>query len=346
MSLMGLRSGLSAVFLACACGTVALLACSDDELGPGASGGDAGSDVAPPTPTPRPPPNDPPEEPPPPDGVDRTGFLGEAQLIADVGEPTDGPSWHAVEGALYFAVPGSATPLRALVPGGPVTAAAYDDAGASRPVGTASNGGSALLLTEGNALAVRDVDDAGAVTVSRRIAPLGAVLGDIAAVDGGSSAFFVDTTSMRAFRYDAPSDVSLALDEADAGRATGIAASIDSVGAKLWVAANGVPFTGTAVFVYEQQLGGGFLQVGAIDLNGTPPNAIAVDDGGFLYVAWARGIDVYTNAGKLSGPSPGLPLAAAPTSLAFGGADRRTLFVTTAAGKIYAVPTNRPGVLR
>lgn len=335
------------MLLVCLGATALLFACGDDEPSGGAPRSDAGSDIVNPTPTSRPPPDVPPKPPVPPDGVDRTGYLGTAQLIADVGEPTDGPSWHVADGALYFTVPGSTTPLRAVVPGGPATVVAYDDAGASRPVGTASNGGSTLVLTEGNMIALRDVDDAGVVTVTRRVAPSNTVLGDIAAVDGGSSAYFVDTTTTRAFRYDAPSDVALAVEAADAGRATGIAARMDSFRTTVWVAAGGVPQIGTAIFVYEQQVGQGQLQhIDTIDLNGTPPNAIAVDNGGFVYVAWARGVDVYTTDGKLSGPSPGLPLAAVPTSLAFGGADRRTLFVTTAAGKIYAVPTNRPGVLR
>ena len=57
------------------------------------------------------------------------------------------------------------------------------------------------------------------------------------------------------------------------------------------------------------------------------------------------GIDVYASGQKV-GLSPGLPIAAIPTSLAFGGADMRTLFVTTATGKIYAVPTDNAGVPR
>lgn len=322
-------------------------ACSDDETLSAAPRTDAGPNVVPPTPTTPPPPNVPPPNPPPPDGIDRTGMLGEAKVLVDVAEPTDGPSWHATEGALYFTVPSSATPLRAVVPGGPAVVAAYDDAGTSKPVGTASNGGSTIVLTEGNVVALRETDDAGVVTVTRRVAPSTAVLGDVAAVDGGSSAYFVDTTSTRAYRYDAPSDVGLAVEAADAGRATGIAARTTPQGTKVWIAAGGVPQIGTAVFVYEQEGGSGALvHVDTIDLNGTPPNAVAVDEEGFVYIAWARGIDVYASTGQLVGPSPGLPLGAAPTSLAFGGVDRRTLFVTTAAGKVYAVPSVNPGVPR
>ena len=41
-----------------------------------------------------------------------------------------------------------------------------------------------------------------------------------------------------------------------------------------------------------------------------------------------------------------LPIAAIPTSLAFGGADGKTLFVTTNKGKIYSIPVQTPGLLR
>ena len=338
-------AGIAPALLAIASAIVFAGACSDDDAGPG----DAGTDVRVVNP---PPPSLPPPPAPPPDGVDRTGMLGAMELIADLGEPTDGPSWRASDGALYFTVPGSATPLRRLVPGGAVETAPYDDAGTNAPVGTANGGGARVVLTEKNVLAALDIDDAGVATVTRRAGPANVVLGDVAALekDGGPSAFFVDTTSPRAFLWDPtiapPNDLTLVVEMADAGRATGIAAHDVAGVVRVYVAGSGITGYGAAVLVYEQTPGSSDLaEVDAFSLDGTPPNAIAVDQSGHVYVAWARGIDVY-RAGQKIGPSPGLPIAAIPTSLAFGGADMRALYVTTATGKIYAVPSNNIGVPR
>ena len=337
--------GIAPALLAIASAIAFAEACSDDDAG----SGDAGPDTRIANP---PPPNVPPSPLPPPDGVDRTGMLGAMELLADVGEATDGPSWRAADGALYFTVPASATPLRRLVPGGAVAAASYDDAGSNPPVGTANGGGSRVVLTEKNVLATLDIDDAGVATVTRRAGPANVVLGDIAALDkdGGPSAFFVDTTSARAFLWDPtiapPNDLTLVVEAADAGRTTGIAVHDLAGTVRVYVAGSGITDFGAAVFVYEQRPGSpDLVEVDGFTLEGTPPNAIAVDQSENVYVAWARGIDVYRSGQKV-GPSPGLPISAIPTSLAFGGADMRTLYVTTATGKIYAVPTNNAGVAR
>jgi hypothetical protein len=96
----------------------AVIACSDDDDATGGSTVPDASGVDVVQPPPPPPPNFPDAPAPPPDLVSRSGFMGNATLIADVGEPTDGPAWRSVDGALYFTVPGSASPLRRVVPGG------------------------------------------------------------------------------------------------------------------------------------------------------------------------------------------------------------------------------------
>jgi sugar lactone lactonase YvrE len=70
------------------------------------------------------------------------------------------------------------------------------------------------------------------------------------------------------------------------------------------------------------------------------PDGMKVDEQGRLYVAGAGGIWVYTAAGELLGV---LITPQRPANLAFGGADRQTLYVT-ARTSIYALRTTVPGM--
>jgi sugar lactone lactonase YvrE len=355
MGRMTLRGGLgftclAALAAAFAAGTVAMAACSSDSPS-GASSSLDGSTVDVNQPPPPPPSTSEPSAPT--DLLSRVpGFLGNATQIADVGEPTDGPSWHDDDGALYFTVPGSTSPLRRVVPGGTVEIVPYPDGG-SNPAGLATGGGGRIFATEREAIVTLDIDDAGAVAAtSRTSGPGGTVFGDIAVIAPGPSAYFVDTSSPRVYRFIAPSDLSLISDLPDAGRTTGLAVRAAGGTLEIYVAeshtngGNG----GSGVLVLRDDSPGPGLVVGTeIDLKGIPANGIAVDTEGRIMVAWARGIDVFTMQSESPGPQDGfgmLPIRAVPTSLAFGGADRMTLFVTTATGKIYSVPVSTAGVPR
>jgi len=307
-------------------------ACGDSSS---SSPADAGSDAPIGT---RPPPNLPPKDNPP-DGIDRTGLMGTPAVIADVGAATDGVSWRDADGALYFTVTG--TTLKKLVPGGSPTDVAYEDAGAHTPVGTATGGGARLFVTEKGSIATIDFDDAGVPSaVARNTVPSGVVV-DVAAnveVDGGMRAFASDITSATGYVYDPP-NLTTAF-SLDAGKTVGVATRGSASSTNIYWAVTGHPGYGDVVFEYDNS----GSQDDVVRLQ-APPNAIAVDTAGSIYVAWARGIDVYVSD-KLVGMSPGLPLAAIPTCLTFGGADRKTLFVTTAKGTIYAIPTTNAGVSR
>jgi hypothetical protein len=65
-------------------------------------------------------------------------------------------------------------------------------------------------------------------------------------------------------------------------------------------------------------------------------------------VAWRLGINVYKNDGTRYGAEPSIPLAPpnSPNNVAFGRADRRSLFITTGSGKIYETIVNIPGLLQ
>ena|SRR5450631_527235 len=74
------------------------------------------------------------------------------------------------------------------------------------------------------------------------------------------------------------------------------------------------------------------------------PDGICVDDAGDLYVAnnsdEIKAIEVFDAAGGLMGR---IPLPAAPSNCTFGGADRRTLYVTTLHA-VYEVRVPIPGL--
>jgi hypothetical protein len=284
--------------------------------------------------------------------------MGNATMIADVGEPTDGPAWRNADGALYFTVPGSANPLRRLVPGGAPTVG-LPDAGAFAPIGIASAGGATLYLTEREAIVSLEIDDAGAVTSFTRMAGLGGTsFGDVHAVPPGPTSYFVDTQNTRLYDFVPPNQMSLLLEIPDAGKTSAIAARPTGagptevfIGASITPGNNGV---GSGILVYTLETGIGPKLTAEIDLQGIPANGIAVEGGGRLFVAWADGIEVATyttgsGSGKVQRQSDGhaaLPIGAVPTSLAFGGVDGKTLFVTTVAGKIYAIAVQSGGFLR
>ncbi len=76
-----------------------------------------------------------------------------------------------------------------------------------------------------------------------------------------------------------------------------------------------------------------------VTTQGNSPDGIAVDDAGNLYTATSAGVEVWrpdgTRVGAISVPQQ-------PSNVAFGGADRRTLYVTARTG-LYSVRVNVPG---
>ncbi len=74
------------------------------------------------------------------------------------------------------------------------------------------------------------------------------------------------------------------------------------------------------------------------------PDGICVDDTGNLYIAnnsdEIRAIEVFDPSGQLLGR---IPLPAAPSNCTFGGADRRTLYVTTLHA-VYELRVSTPGL--
>ncbi len=69
------------------------------------------------------------------------------------------------------------------------------------------------------------------------------------------------------------------------------------------------------------------------------PAGIAPDENGNIFVATAAGVQVFADNGWVWGT---IPIPEQPTNLAFGGDDRRTLYVTTAS-TLYAISVQIPG---
>lgn len=75
------------------------------------------------------------------------------------------------------------------------------------------------------------------------------------------------------------------------------------------------------------------------DTNGSA-DGFAVDDQGYLYLTTTAGIDVHAPDGSLFG---NIPVPTQPANCTFGGADRRTLYIT-ARENVYRVTLNVPGL--
>ena len=73
--------------------------------------------------------------------------------------------------------------------------------------------------------------------------------------------------------------------------------------------------------------------------NGNSPDGIAVDDAGNLYAATSEGVEVFKPSGTRVGV---IAVPMQPANVAFGGADRKTLYVTARTG-LYSTRNNIPG---
>lgn len=81
---------------------------------------------------------------------------------------------------------------------------------------------------------------------------------------------------------------------------------------------------------------------------GSAPDGIAVDEQNNIYVALKTGIAVFKATGEPYGGAaakvPQTPIDGEPTGLAFGGPDKKTLFVTTKGGKVLELKTTVAGL--
>jgi gluconolactonase len=112
---------------------------------------------------------------------------------------------------------------------------------------------------------------------------------------------------------------------------------------------NGIALSPDQRLLYVTSAAGGFINVYDVAADGSTsngrkfvdvpsPDGIAVDDAGNLYVASLK-VEVFRpNRSSLGS----IPVAQQPSNVAFGGADRKTLYIT-ARTSVYEVKTNIPG---
>ncbi|NUP12803.1 MAG: SMP-30/gluconolactonase/LRE family protein [Polyangiaceae bacterium] len=133
------------------------------------------------------------------------------------------------------------------------------------------------------------------------------------------------------FRVDLQGDVHLVGDEY--GQPNGIALSPDE----------------TKLYVTDSQDGGLYVYDVAADgatgertllIDAEPSDGMAVDDAGNLYLTTGAGVEVYRADGT---PWGVIVVPQQPANCTFGGADRRTLYITARTG-FYAVALNVPGL--
>jgi gluconolactonase len=114
---------------------------------------------------------------------------------------------------------------------------------------------------------------------------------------------------------------------------------------------NGIALSPDGNVLYVVDNGAGTLMAATLAGDGTPGafskladtpggDGMAVDDAGNLYLADTGGVDVFDKTGKALGT---ITLAEQPANCTFGGADRRTLYITARTG-LYALVTNVPGL--
>jgi gluconolactonase len=70
------------------------------------------------------------------------------------------------------------------------------------------------------------------------------------------------------------------------------------------------------------------------------PDGMAVDDQGDLYVSTTSGVQVFRPDGSAIGT---IAVPEVPANCTFGGADRRTLYITARTG-LYQIHLNVPGL--
>lgn len=113
---------------------------------------------------------------------------------------------------------------------------------------------------------------------------------------------------------------------------------------------NGITLAPGHAVLYVADEAGGFIRRYDVAADGATinpskltdvshPDGITVDDAGNVYAAAEGGIDVFRADGSKVGS---LPVPKRPTNCAFGGNDRKTLFIT-AQDTLYRVTLNVPG---
>lgn len=284
--------------------------------------------------------------------------IAAAKISIDTGAFTSGPIWSVKESVLFFTTPLGAGALYRLKPDGTATKV-RDGAAGELPIGNTIDKTGNLFTVEAKRITRSSASlDAGAPTViassydevgadagptpfdTLKDAVVGAT-GTIYATDPG---YFATPIANHFFRITPAGKVIVVEAFPDVPRPNGLAFTPD--GKSLYLGFT-QPLQGTKPFIRKYVVNAdGTLgaQSTFVELDtDTQPDGIEVDQGGNVFVATKAGVVVFksdaTKIGVVAVPEQ-------PTACAFGGADLKTLYITTQGTHIYQITTNVPGIVQ
>jgi len=283
--------------------------------------------------------------------------IGAAKVLIDTGSYTDGPVWHAGESVLFFTVPigdGDVPGLYRVRPDGSAMKVRGGTVKTGEvPVGNAIDAKGELVTAEAKRL-LRGAPNAEPAAVAagypsdKGTTPFD-TLNDVVVHKNGTMyvtdpGYFADPPpeSNRLYRIGPDGVVTIADTFANVPRPNGVALSPDQ---KILYVGFERPPAGTKPYVEKYFLkDDGTLaehsHFAELEIDASP-DGVEVDKAGNVYVANKAGVTVFKADGKKIG---NVAVPDQPTGLAFGGADLKTLYITTAGSKIYSVKVNVTGI--
>ncbi len=281
------------------------------------------------------------------------------KVLIETGQYTDGPVWVASENVLVYTVPlnqGDIPGLYRVKPDGSAMKVRPGDMKAGTlPIGNAVSATGELFTMEakritrgGQGPGSDAVPVAQGYTTDKGPTPFDTLndavvhkSGVIFVTDPG---YFADPAPLenRVYRVAADGNVTVAATFSDVPRPNGVALSPDQ---KVLYLGFEKPVAGTKPYIEKYNLSddANLLEHSKFvefEMDSSP-DGIEVDKAGNVYVATKDGIQVFTSAGKKIGL---VKIPDQPTGMAFGGADMKTLYVTTAKTKIFELKVNVPGI--
>lgn len=297
-----------------------------------------------------------------------TEGVAPAASVAQPNQFTDGPVWSAALGVLFFSTPLSDYGVFRMKPDGSILKIRNNDVN-TPPIGNTLNAAGELITVEAKRILRAPADgqnvdptviatswsggvppppnDAGQPQGDGTFDTLNDVVarkdGTLYVTDPGyfAQGFFQN----RIYRVDPAGAVQVVEAFNDAPRPNGIALSPDE---KALYVGFEKPIQGTPPFIRKYNVNDdGTLGEWIKFADLTPdsgPDGLAVDRVGNVYVAMNGGIQVHKPTGEVWGMITLADATQKPTGLTFGGADLKTLYVTTDKSNIFAVSAKIPGL--
>lgn len=276
------------------------------------------------------------------EGVDPIAGIADVELVQGGFEFTEGTVWLPALGVLRFSdIPAST--IHELDPGTDMISVWRNPSGNTNGNALAPNGD--IVMCEHSGRRVSRSPSAGApapVLVAGDYQGMTLNSPNDAIVRSDGQVYFTDPTYgleggpqeipwQGVYRVTTQGEVILVGDEY--GQPNGIALSPDET--KLYVSDS----QDGGLFVYDVAADGSTgARMQLIDIGGS--DGMAVDDAGNLYLTTGAGVEVFRDDGT---PWGVIDVPEVPANCTFGGADRKTLFITARTG-LYRVELNVPGL--